>query len=1410
MAGEVRAGGQGEAGASGESRPSITQRPGVLRRVTVSPFHSRYKALLSSSSGSGSSPAAGFKQESDFLIHLSDKTPPSGDTPTQNGIISKTLNSFSFTPPNKANGLNGSSTTVDPFSPQGKENMAVPNGRGTNGWPSASSPETPSTPNNWAVFPPSPALDQVSDPFQATPPSWLSDAPKSWSTNHTKDILQPSKANEENGISRSMVSNGVQAASTSYSSDPFQATPPSWLSDVPKIGPSNQTTDIFQSSKANEQNGSSKSMVTNGVQAASTSYLSDPFQATPPSWLSDVPKIGSTNHTKDIFQSSKANEENRISRSVMVNKLQDTSTNSKSDLFEATPPSWLSDVPKIEPTNHTKDIFQSLKAIKENGISRSMVTNGVQAAFTSYSSDPFQATPPSWLSDVPKIEPANHTEDIFQSSTANEKNGVSKSMVAKEASNERDYLLEYILANQKHEDPQPSPPSTVASDGSSSFFPPPVITEDSIFSTPFSTAENGIFQSTPLFQTPTFDPFSDDPAVNGDLFKPQKSPFDDLFATPAGNPNANTPETFQENSSGVSPVNGGLMFRRRPPVPAPRRPLKKPSQTVENQSLSKTAPSDPPQTPVIHLQSPPTSPVAPPTASPFSTTSTKNLAPAEEENNNQVYEDVLLIGQEKCVEDWPEDSPELSSDWKPAGKLRLRRDSVKVTTETEETLGRKHGISKLSKRFSIISRRGSKEKFGDELKVAQTATLGREAAEKRTPDSVNGGYGGTLPWGTKFPEGASDDVFSSDPDEHNVSGTSKPVKQKKKGRIVVPRLSYRTSKIKSPNAVYENGSAGSSLLHGSKDGLLAEASELQGGEKVRNGEVMKEPEMKDCRPKQPMKLKPSVPQRPSKSVFEENQKKMNDFPFSEESKEDTFMKTNAERSPFSTDLLDSSLKEPEGATGFTPSWESQVGYQDDQYSPGDVDQFTTSLENRLEVQDSRPKKPLKLRFPRLPRRGSKSTTDEIPQKGADLFKASDAWSSDLNSPDGYSEHRKPPILVVPPLSRRDSVGMRESETPDTGADLFKAEDYTDAENYMEEYSPDSKPHKSTKSHPASRDAKARDEATFPEDLDPPGATSGNYFLSEAAKAEWMSSQMDVRRSRDPDEEERLEGVEEEEEGDTDSLMEWWNTVELWDELPSDEDISLKEDETKSFTEIAGKVHRGLRVFYKVFTEQAEVLYQHVLLLYAIADDLSNFHRRAKIANITGGTTTAVGGVAAIAGLALAPVTFGASLIVSAVGLGVATAGGITAASAAISDNVHDMNDRKKIELVVQDYETHLTELQSCLRFISEGIRRLRCHPLLRRNNYYAGDWEVRRALQTVSLVSEPVERAEDIVANAMAALNSVCKGMDKYFTKDSRELRKGCKKEVTMRVRMLAKQLHEGLVELNSIREQLLDASGNI
>lgn len=118
--------------------------------------------------------------------------------------------------------------------------------------------------------------------------------------------------------------------------------------------------------------------------------------------------------------------------------------------------------------------------------------------------------------------------------------------------------------------------------------------------------------------------------------------------------------------------------------------------------------------------------------------------------------------------------------------------------------------------------------------------------------------------------------------------------------------------------------------------------------------------------------------------------------------------------------------------------------------------------------------------------------------------------------------------------------------------------------------------------------------------------------------------------------------------------------------------------TRSFTVLADKVQRGLRVFNKVFTERAEFLWQCVIALHAIADNISEFHQKAKIAGITGGTTTAVGGVTAVTGLVLAPFTFGASLIMTAVGVGVATAGGITSASAAISDNINNMHDRKKV------------------------------------------------------------------------------------------------------------------------------------
>ncbi|XP_042354072.1 protein starmaker-like isoform X6 [Plectropomus leopardus] len=300
----------------------------------------------------------------------------------------------------------------------------------------------------------------------------------------------------------------------------------------------------------------------------------------------------------------------------------------------------------------------------------------------------------------------------------------------------------------------------------------------------------------------------------------------------------------------------------------------------------------------------------------------------------------------------------------------------------------------------------------------------------------------------------------------------------------------------------------------------------------------------------------------------------------------------------------------------------------------------------------------------------------------------------------------------------------------------------------------------------------------------------------------------------------------EDERDVD-LMEWWNTVESWEDTPQDDDMTEKE-EAKAFTVTAEKVQKGIRVFNKLFSERAESLWQHVIDLNGIADGLDKFSKNTKIAQITGGSTSAIGGVATIAGLALAPVTMGTSLIVTAVGLGVATAGGLTSAGAGISNQVNNSMDRKKVERIVQDYQDKMVDLNKCLKFIKQGIENLkrfdlikmknkaynRDFPVLNSNFYEDGAMagkailisanEIMRVVQIANVAGSTAARAVQIASMATGVLTGLFVGMDIYFVaKDSKELKKGAKSEFAAKIREVATQLHDGLVELNSIREEL-------
>ncbi|XP_042257438.1 uncharacterized protein si:cabz01007807.1 isoform X4 [Thunnus maccoyii] len=862
-----------------------------------------------------------------------------------------------------------------------------------------------------------------------------------------------------------------------------------------------------------------------------------------------------------------------------------------------------------------------------------------------------------------------------------------------------------------------------------------------------------------------------------------------------------------------------------------------------------------------------------------------------------VFEDILLTGQERCVEDWPEDSPELNSDFQPSGKFRLRRESLKVKVDSDGGSGEDQDGSgshskKKDRKFrvhSILPRRGSKDKFPDDTKEGRSRTLPTQRKSSKE----------------YFSEIHMSPEENDDGDEYGMDYKKKPLKAK------VNQLLRRAS---IPSSVPEGKCMNRHLPQESKDDDIntktlgkknsiirrwSEGTVLEnstGEEEEEGGEAQHEEKTK-----KKMKIK-FVPHRGFVISVEKNDEELKGAhgytprKGSNKSQEEIFGTHGYTPRKKSQDDV---FEDVEEIKGHTLQSTSKAAFLDDEYlqktyhmSPGlngDEDTYgmedckpkkhsivkllhmgrRSSKEDMLDdnnpkkssfsaeelddeelygMEDCKPKKSKHKGPIPLPRK-SKTTheatgqseligfrhstpqhaandgfaEDEFAQTGKDFMSPREMYDIEqdeleickpvkrLSRLKGLKKHKaKSKAMQLecedPPgatcsdyLSEAAKDGFAEDEFTQTGKDFMSPREMYDTEQDELEIC---KPKKLSKLKGLKK-YKAKSKAMQLECEDPPGATCSDY-LSEAAKAEWLAAQMDERA---------MAGLEDgDEEGDTDSLMEWWYTVEKWDEVPSDdEEKVIKEDESKSFTILADKVNRGLRVFNKVFTERAEVLWHSVITLHAIADDISNFHHKAKIAGITGGTTTAVGGVTAIAGLALAPFTFGASLVVTAVGVGVATAGGITSASAAISDNVNNMHDRKKVETVLQEYEDHLLDIGKILHFVNQGLYKLRGHPFLRSGTqHYSEDWEVRRAVQMISLVDSPVMRATEITDTGVASVQGLFKGMDKYFLKDSRELKKGCKKEVVGQIKEVANILNDGIVELNSIREELQDATGNM
>ncbi|XP_067834596.1 apolipoprotein L3-like, partial [Heptranchias perlo] len=99
--------------------------------------------------------------------------------------------------------------------------------------------------------------------------------------------------------------------------------------------------------------------------------------------------------------------------------------------------------------------------------------------------------------------------------------------------------------------------------------------------------------------------------------------------------------------------------------------------------------------------------------------------------------------------------------------------------------------------------------------------------------------------------------------------------------------------------------------------------------------------------------------------------------------------------------------------------------------------------------------------------------------------------------------------------------------------------------------------------------------------------------------------------------------------------------------------------------------------FKIRTEKS------ITQLRRVADDIDTCHRCASVATVVGSGTSAVGGTLLVAGLLAAPFTGGISLLLTGAGV----VGGITSASASITETMMNKSKQGEVDEIIERYNS---------------------------------------------------------------------------------------------------------------------------
>eukprot|EP00079_Xenopus_tropicalis_P030289 XP_012826103.1 PREDICTED: apolipoprotein L3-like [Xenopus tropicalis] len=222
-------------------------------------------------------------------------------------------------------------------------------------------------------------------------------------------------------------------------------------------------------------------------------------------------------------------------------------------------------------------------------------------------------------------------------------------------------------------------------------------------------------------------------------------------------------------------------------------------------------------------------------------------------------------------------------------------------------------------------------------------------------------------------------------------------------------------------------------------------------------------------------------------------------------------------------------------------------------------------------------------------------------------------------------------------------------------------------------------------------------------------------------------------------------------------------------------------------------------------------------LRTIADGIDTFHKNATIASVFGSSVGIVGGITTIAGLALAPVTFGASLPVAMAGVGVATAGGITGAASSIADTANIRKKGKRVEKIIQTVQLDIEQLEKLLESINNDIEDMKRQMGVKdadiarvsvRGVFAAVEIARLAQLATVSTTAARAAQVAAQGAKAAAAVSGVLTALFifvdiAFVAKGAKDLKDGAKAEQAKQIRDVADELETEFVKIQAAAREV-------